>query len=206
VQQGPVELTDGSVIVPPALAGPVLRILVRDLAQHIRTDGGAPTAGVRQLVYALARAEHKAGRFATESVQPLRPTVECSTAEAAALLECSAQHVRSLVRSGRILGRRIGQRAWAINRASLDAWRHHRREPTVAKPDRRPGLADAIADRIAKQTGVLDPAAEAEQFTRVNELAKSNPAAYAELPQTLRVRAAMHATQPGTQESTEDAA
>ncbi|MGI5182236.1 helix-turn-helix domain-containing protein [Dactylosporangium sp. CA-152071] len=135
---GPVELVDGSVVVPPHLAGAVRRILVRDLAQHIRTDGGAPTADVRNLVYAFARAEHHhdqdAAGFATETPPAATPKLEISTAAAAALLECSAQHVRSLVRSGRILGRRAGQRAWLIDRASLDAWRYRKDPPHAHTP------------------------------------------------------------------------
>jgi excisionase family DNA binding protein len=125
---GPVELPDGSVIVPAHLATAVRRILVRDLAQHVRADGGAPTAGVRQLLYALGRAEHHhdqaADRFATEPAPATPRTVEISTADAAALLGCSAKHVRSLVRSGRILGRRAGQRAWLIDSVSLDHYRY----------------------------------------------------------------------------------
>ncbi|WP_435120740.1 helix-turn-helix domain-containing protein [Micromonospora tulbaghiae] len=113
---------------PAHLAAAVRRILVRDLAQHVRADGGGPTAGVRALLYALSRAEqhhdHTSGRFATEPTPATSPTLEISTADAAALLECSAKHVRSLVRSGRILGRRAGQRAWLVDMASLDRYRY----------------------------------------------------------------------------------
>lgn len=127
---GPVELPDGSVIVPPYLAGPVRRILMRDLAQHIRADGGAPTAAVRELLYALARAEHhhdQAGdRFATETAPATPVRVEISTDDAAALLECSAQHVRRLCRSRRLMARRAGRRAWLIDAADLDRYRHGR--------------------------------------------------------------------------------
>jgi excisionase family DNA binding protein len=123
-------LPDGSVIVPPRLAGAVYRILVRDLAQHIRADGGGPTVAVRQLVYALARAEqlHTEDRFANEPPPAASSTVETSTAEAAALLGCSAKHVRQLCRAGRIQGRRLG-RAWLIDTASLDAYRYGGRRP-----------------------------------------------------------------------------
>lgn len=133
----PVELPDGSVIVPAALAGPVRRILIRDLAQHIRTDGGAPTTAVRQLVYALARAEHHAQADTdgsdTGTPPPAPATVEISTTAAAVVLGCSESYVRRLCRSGRLHGRRAGRRTWLIDRASLDAWRY-RTESTVTRP------------------------------------------------------------------------
>ncbi|WP_200214978.1 helix-turn-helix domain-containing protein [Micromonospora coerulea] len=117
-------------VVPAHLAGAVRRILVRDLAQHVRANGGAPTQDVRQLFYALARAEHQhdqaAEGFATETTPAAPPIVEISTDDAAALLECSAQHVRRLCRSRRLMARRVGQRAWLIDPASLDAYRHRR--------------------------------------------------------------------------------
>ncbi|MFI6331906.1 helix-turn-helix domain-containing protein [Micromonospora chersina] len=115
---------------PAHLAGAVRRILVRDLAQHVRADGGAPTAGVRALLYALARAEHDhdqaADRFATETTEAAGPMVEISTDDAAALLECSPQHVRRLCRSGGVSARRAGRRAWLIDAADLDRYRHRR--------------------------------------------------------------------------------
>lgn len=133
---GPVHLPDGSVVVPAHLAAAVRRILIRDLAQHVRTDGAAPTHGVRQLLYALGRAEHHdqahSSAHGTPTAAPVR--VEISTDTAALALGCSVEYVRRLCRSGRILGRRIG-RAWLVDRASLDAWRYGR-NPTC--PDPRP--------------------------------------------------------------------
>ncbi|WP_262015650.1 helix-turn-helix domain-containing protein [Micromonospora sp. Mcm103] len=115
---------------PAHLAGAVRRILVVDLAQHVRTDGGAPTAALRALLYALARGEHHhdqaADRFATETPNPAGRIVEISTDDAAALLECSPQHVRRLCRSGGVSARRAGRRAWLIDAADLDRYRHRR--------------------------------------------------------------------------------
>lgn len=125
--RAPVELPDGSVIVPAHLAGPVRRILVRDLAQHVRTDGGTPTAGVRQLVYALSRAEHHhdhaAAMSATGPISAPSPTLEISTAEAAQLMGCTDRHVRRLCRSGVFTARQVG-RAWLIDQAAFDTWRY----------------------------------------------------------------------------------
>lgn len=136
----PIELPDGSVIVPAHLAGAVRRILVRDLAQHVRADGGTPTAAVRQLVYALSRAEHDHDQAAALPTHKHRqpgpgsgsgtppaasPIVEISTSAAAASLGCSAEFVRRLCRSERLSGRRIG-RAWLIDAADLDRYRHGR--------------------------------------------------------------------------------
>lgn len=130
----PIELPDGSVIVPAHLAGAVRRILVRDLAQHVRADGGAPTAAVRALVYELARAEHHHDQAATlpssgSGTPPAAsPIVEISTSAAAVSLGCSAEFVRRLCRSERLSGRRIG-RAWLIDPVSLDAYRYRTEEP-----------------------------------------------------------------------------
>ena len=133
VPVGPVLLADGSVLVPVALAGPVRRILVRDLAQHIRADGGAPTARVRELLYLLGRAEHLLDLTGSDDGTPpaVSPTVEISTDHAAQLLGCSAEYVRRLCRSGRLAGRRIG-RAWLIDQVSFDSYRHggHPHDPT----------------------------------------------------------------------------
>lgn len=125
----PVELPDGSVIVPAHLAGPVRKILARDLGEWIRQAGGEPSAGVRALVFALSRAEHHhdTAGFANESPHDEPPKLEISTSEAAQLLGCSGQWVRSLCRSGAVPGRRIGRAGrWLIDPSGLDAYRHGR--------------------------------------------------------------------------------
>lgn len=195
-----VELSDGSVVVPARLAGPVRRILVRDLAEHIRADGGTPTAGVRQLVYALVRAEERheqPAQFADETTNAYRVMVEISTTDAAAALECSAQYVRRLCRSGHLVGRRIG-RAWLIDPASLDAYRHGR-TPPMTRPT---SLGQAIAPRLesAVQAGAarqaelhrqqLGPRYDLDRVRDAMQLSTVNPAAFAELPEALRTMAA----------------
>ncbi|MDG4788094.1 helix-turn-helix domain-containing protein [Micromonospora sp. WMMD1102] len=124
---GPVELADGSVIVPAHLAKPVRRFLVEVLREHIRSDGGAPSAAARELLFVLARAEHhhdQAAEFATETPTPAGPKVEISTTEAAAVLGCSVQFVRRLCRSGGVSARRAGRRTWLVDVASLDHYRY----------------------------------------------------------------------------------
>jgi excisionase family DNA binding protein len=131
---GPIELADGSVVVPASLAGSVRRILVRDLAQHIRSDGGAPSVGARQLLYALARAEarHELGRGHSNdgsdsgTTDQAGHTLELSTQQVAEAIGCSASFVRRLCRSGLLNGRRAGRRTWLVDAASLDAYRYRR--------------------------------------------------------------------------------
>lgn len=125
---------DGSVIVPPTVAGEVLRALVRDLTARVRADGGEVAPGVRRLLYALHMAAQRADAFdsvtapfdssATGTVPRVSGTV--SVAEAAALMGCSTRHVRALIASGRLRAERVGARVWAIDASALDHYRHDR--------------------------------------------------------------------------------
>jgi excisionase family DNA binding protein len=129
---------DGSVVIPSAVAGDVLRALVRDLTARVRADGGEIGPGVRRLLYALhtaaQHAEHRATtatgieRSSDSGTAPPAPATvtEVSVNEAAALLGCSPEYVRRLVRTGAFTARRIGARIWAIDRATLDNYRHGR--------------------------------------------------------------------------------
>jgi excisionase family DNA binding protein len=129
---------DGSVIVPAAVAGEVLRALVRDLTARVRADGGEVAPDVRRLFYALhaaaQHAEHRATaatrieRSSDSGTAPPAPATvtEVSVDEAAALLGCSPEYVRRLTRRGTLAARRIGRRAWAIDRTALDDYRHGR--------------------------------------------------------------------------------
>ncbi|MCP3769505.1 helix-turn-helix domain-containing protein [Streptomyces sp. MAR25Y5] len=122
---------DGSVVIPPAVASDVLRALMRDLTVRVRADGGEVTPGVRRLLYALHTAaqradnEHGSGN-GTAPVATVTVTTgtDVSVSEAAALLGCTAGYVRRLARHGAFQARRIGTRTWAIDRASLDTYRH----------------------------------------------------------------------------------
>ncbi|MFE7387234.1 helix-turn-helix domain-containing protein [Streptomyces sp. NPDC057582] len=134
-----VALDDGSVVIPAAVAGDVLRALVRDMTARVRADGGEVPAGVRRLLYALHTAaqrteqqtEERRASLAIEQssdigTAPQSPATVAyvSVGEAAALLGCSAGYVRRLARAGIVRARRIGARAWAVDRAALDQYRH----------------------------------------------------------------------------------
>ncbi|WP_409473120.1 helix-turn-helix domain-containing protein [Streptomyces sp. HC307] len=129
--------TDGSVIIPPTIAGDVLRALVRDLTARVRADGGEVAPGVRRLLYALhTAAQHAEHRTEIEHISDngtapnmtdtVATSTEVSVQEAAALLGCAAEYVRRLARHGAFTARRIGARTWAIDRAALDHYRHGR--------------------------------------------------------------------------------
>ncbi|MFJ7590824.1 helix-turn-helix domain-containing protein [Streptomyces sp. NPDC097617] len=121
-------LDDGSVVIPPAVAGDVLRALVRDITVRIRADGGEVGPGVRRLLYALheaaQRAELEHSSDIGTALPPPATVVEVSVDEAAALLECTPEYVRRLARRGTLTARRLGARAWAIDRTALDHYRH----------------------------------------------------------------------------------
>ncbi|MFV2102810.1 helix-turn-helix domain-containing protein [Micromonospora sp. LOL_024] len=127
---GPVELPDGSVIVPADVAGELLAAAVRDLTARARRDGLAVSGRAVAVLQALHEA---AVRHDTTSSGPGTPTattpmVEISTHEAATLMGCSAEYVRRLCRSGVVIARRIGP-AWLIDRPSLDRHRHRTEGP-----------------------------------------------------------------------------
>ncbi|MFP8882617.1 helix-turn-helix domain-containing protein [Streptomyces mangrovi] len=121
---------DGSVTVPAAVAGDVLRALVRDLTARVRADGGEVSPGVRALLYALHTAAQHADRPAASATgttpAPTATVTEIPVGEAAALLGCTPEYVRRLARDGIIPARRIGARTWAIDRAALEDYRHGR--------------------------------------------------------------------------------
>ncbi|MEV4708876.1 helix-turn-helix domain-containing protein [Actinoplanes sp. NPDC049316] len=116
----------GGVIVPPALAGAVRAALLGHLAGRARRDGLPPGPGVTALVWALdaaARGTQPAPSSDNGTPAAASPIVEISAVDAASLLGCSVEYARRLCRSGVLRCRRVG-RAWLVDRASLDAWRH----------------------------------------------------------------------------------
>ncbi|MFJ6934463.1 helix-turn-helix domain-containing protein [Streptomyces sp. NPDC101132] len=116
---------DGAVLVPAAVAGEVLRALVRDLTARVRADGGEVSPGVRLLLYALHAANEQHGRQAGSgngTPEQAPATVEVTAQQAAELLECSAEYARRLARLGRLHARRVGP-VWLVDAASLDAYR-----------------------------------------------------------------------------------
>jgi len=128
---------DGSVTVPPSLAGEVVRILAAHLDARVRTDGGELSSGARRLLVELQAAADHAEQgpgpavppsAATGTTTPATATVEVTVNEAAALMECSPRWVRALIASGRLPARRAGERLWLIDAAALDHHRHQQGE------------------------------------------------------------------------------
>lgn len=124
---------DGAVIVPPSVAGDVLRALVRDLAVRVRADGGEVTPGVRRVLYDLhAAAQRNELECDKYTAPPLsaatgttpRTSGTVAVAEAAALMGCSPRHVRALIGTGRLPAERVGARVWGIDATALDHYRH----------------------------------------------------------------------------------
>ena len=118
---------DGSVVVPPAVAGAVLRAVVRDLADRVRADGGEISTEARRILYALRDADRQPpSTSGTETVPASPVTMKPLTAtEAAELLECSTVWVRNLCRTGRLTARRTAS-VWLIDPVSLDHYRRDR--------------------------------------------------------------------------------
>jgi excisionase family DNA binding protein len=118
---------DGSVVIPAPLAGEVLRAVVRDLRERVRSDGGEVSPAVRGVLRALHTASVQppcasdGSGGGTSSDQGVS-VQEVTAATAAELLGCSPRYVRRLAESGRVAARRAGP-VWLIDRASLDAFR-----------------------------------------------------------------------------------
>lgn len=121
---------DGSVTVPAAVTGEVLRRLVRDIHSEARGLGVVATPAARRLLDALyvAAERHRQPAteadpsFANESTPAGSSIVELTVTDTAGRLECSEQWVRQLARRGRITGRRIG-RTWFLDAASVESYR-----------------------------------------------------------------------------------
>lgn len=119
---------DGSVIVLPAFAGELLRLAEIGLTVRVRADGGELSPAGRALLFDLHSAnvrhleQQAAAISARGSTGPAASSVELTTNQAAALLECSTRHARHLACTGRIAARRSG-RDWLIDPVSLDSYR-----------------------------------------------------------------------------------
>ncbi|WP_308340487.1 MULTISPECIES: helix-turn-helix domain-containing protein [unclassified Streptomyces] len=103
-------------VIPAALAGPVSRILLRDVGARVAVDGGKVAPGVVGLLWALkaaAEREEAAAGFADETPPAGPVSVEVSAGEWAERAGCSPQYARALARTGRVPARRIG-RMWLI--------------------------------------------------------------------------------------------
>ncbi|MGQ4355265.1 helix-turn-helix domain-containing protein [Streptomyces drozdowiczii] len=110
-------------LIPPSLADPVLRILLRDVTARVSVDGGRVAPGVPGLLWALkAAAEREEAEEGSAPGTPVeRPvSVEIGIAEAALELGCSEGYVRRLARAGRLRGRKVG-RVWLVTEAAIVA-------------------------------------------------------------------------------------
>jgi len=124
---------DGSVVVPPQIAEEVLKVLTHGLIARVRADGGEISPAARRVLFALHDAnvryvDQQAEHLPMSELGSSRSTpssVELTVDQAAALLECSPRHVRRLVTTGRVSGRRAGW-AWLIDAADLTAFRSGR--------------------------------------------------------------------------------
>lgn len=118
---------DGSVVVPAAVADDMLRLLVSGLTAQVRSaHGGGVSPQARRVLYALHKAaqRHEAEHMSdVGTLPPTSSTIEMSVAEAARRMECSTRHVRRLLATGRITGRRLSPRLWLVDEASLDDYR-----------------------------------------------------------------------------------
>ncbi|WP_457460067.1 helix-turn-helix domain-containing protein [Streptomyces sp. TE5632] len=122
------------VIVPGALASTTFAALVLYLRDRVQAGGGALTPDARALLRDLHRAAEGAdgpvfergsdNGTASPATANVTTGTDVSVQEAAALLGCTAGYVRRLARHGAFQARRIGARTWAIDRASLDTYRH----------------------------------------------------------------------------------
>ncbi|MFF3897920.1 helix-turn-helix domain-containing protein [Streptomyces sp. NPDC001812] len=120
-----------AVVVPASLAPTVFNAVVLYLGDRVRTGGGALTPDARTLLRDLHRAAEGARtELSSDNGTPPPPTAtvatgsEVSVMEAAALLGCTPEYARRLARAGAFQARRIGARTWAIDRTSLDTYRH----------------------------------------------------------------------------------
>ncbi|GGK59940.1 hypothetical protein Ppa06_26340 [Planomonospora parontospora subsp. parontospora] len=106
---------DGSVVIPPAVAAPVLRLLTIGLTARVRADGGEIGPTARRVLHALHEAaeRHDRAGFADETPAPATGIVESTVHEVAVRMGCSPQYVRRLCASGVLRARRAG-RQWLI--------------------------------------------------------------------------------------------
>jgi excisionase family DNA binding protein len=111
---------DGSVVIPPRLAGEVLAALIRDLAARARAGNGRPSKAALELLYALNDAETSGPGSAAAETRML--AVEITAEQAAQVMGCSTRWIRQLAEQGRISGRRVGH-LWLLDPASVDRYR-----------------------------------------------------------------------------------
>lgn len=110
-----------AVTVPPALARPLLRFLVRALTREAREDGGALPPGIASFLAdlaALVDAPPAGSADGTTSAPSATVEPVMTATEVARSMGASPEYVRRLCRSGRLRARRPG-REWLIDPESL---------------------------------------------------------------------------------------
>ncbi|ACZ84838.1 hypothetical protein [Streptosporangium roseum] len=178
---------DGSVLIPGDVAPDVLRSLIRDLTARIRLDGGHPSPSVHRVLYALHAASEQRERSGSARGSEIGEpgTIEVTSAAMAERMGCSTRHVRSLCSSGRLRARRAG-RDWLI---------------TIKREEEPVNLTDAISKKMTAQDA---PSAERrKELEGYAQLAKENPALFAELPEDERRATAIFAASQLVQDATE---
>lgn len=103
----------------PAVARAVLRCLMRDLRRQVQNGLPVPTWAREVLAELAAVAEVEGPDIGTPVANVVVMSQMVSIADAAAVVEASEEYVRRLVRTGRVLGRRVGARAWLVDLDSL---------------------------------------------------------------------------------------
>ncbi|MFI6123248.1 helix-turn-helix domain-containing protein [Streptomyces sp. NPDC051064] len=114
---------DGTVVIPAALAGEVLRRLLRDVTAEISAAKGQPSTACRELLWGLhlaAKQAEKADGSTRGTPEAGSAKVEISTSEAAHRLGCSESYARRLARTGRLRGRKVGP-VWLVAEAAIVA-------------------------------------------------------------------------------------
>lgn len=109
------------VMVPAELCGPVLRGLVRDLAEQSRRGGGlSPAPGLAALLNALAEVGQPGRVIGVRAVRQL------ASDQAAEVIGCSARSARRLAASGVLRATRPGHE-WLIEADSAEDFARRRR-------------------------------------------------------------------------------
>lgn len=123
------------VVVPPELAAPVLRALIRDFTTQTRNGRSVPRE-LAELARALhLAAETAAGRpvdppaVSARGSEPERPGRLITTAGAARLIGCTPRRVRQLLAAGRLAGEQVdGHGTWMVDAGSVRGWQRGRRD------------------------------------------------------------------------------
>lgn len=108
----------------PVVAREVLAILMKGLAVHVRTDGGALPGWAQDVCQALDELTDAPTPATVRRMSASGPVVGMvdtwvTTGLAAGLAGCSERHVRRLAATGRVRARQVGARTWLVDRDSL---------------------------------------------------------------------------------------